>query len=94
MQGYRTVKRGRLGALGLVPNAAVLCTTRHLAAAVEELRTLPADEREHGVLDDNVARVSPVKHANRNMLGRYGFRAFPLDGGLRPLRDPGAGGLN
>lgn len=29
------------------------------------------------------------------MLGRYSFRAStPVDGGLRPLRDPGGGGLD
>jgi hypothetical protein len=79
----------QLGALGLVLNAAVLWTTRYLDAAVEELRALPADEREHDVLDEDVARVSPLKHANLNVLGRYSFTAsVPAAGALRPLRDP------
>ncbi|MER7665377.1 hypothetical protein [Streptomyces sp. NPDC096193] len=43
------------GALGLVLNA-----------AVEELRALPAEERKHDVLDEDIARVSPLKHANLN----------------------------
>ncbi|MFB6818099.1 hypothetical protein ACFCV8_26515 [Streptomyces sp. NPDC056347] len=31
------------------------------------------------------------KHANLNVLGRYSFRSSTsVDGGLRPLRDPGA----
>ncbi|MFE4674200.1 hypothetical protein [Streptomyces sp. NPDC056721] len=59
------------------------------------MRVLPAEEREHDVLDENVARVSPLKHANLNMLGRYSFHAStPVDGGLRPLRAPGAGALD
>jgi hypothetical protein len=78
-----------------VLNAAVLWTTRYLDAAVEELRALPAEEREHDVLDEDVARVSPLKHANPNVLGRYSFRSStPADGCLRPLRDPGASGLD
>lgn len=60
-----------------------------------ELRALPAGEREHDVLDEDVARVSPLKHANLNVLGRYSFRASTLvDGGLRPLRDPGVSGFD
>lgn len=72
-------------------NAAVLWTTRYLDAAVEELRALPADEREHDVLGEDVARVSPLKHANLNVLGRYSFTAsVPAAGALRPPRDPAA----
>jgi hypothetical protein len=47
-------KRGQLGALGLVVNAAVLWTTRYLDAAVEQLRALPAEAREHDVLNEDV----------------------------------------
>ncbi|XIG79546.1 hypothetical protein C1N81_44490 [Streptomyces sp. SGAir0957] len=37
----------------------------------------------------------PGWHANLNVLGRYSFRAStPVDGGLRPLRDPTAGRLD
>lgn len=47
------------------------------------------------VLDEDVARVSPLKHANLNVLGRYNFCAStPVDGGLRPLRDVGVGCLD
>lgn len=95
MQAYKTDQEDQLSALGLVLNAAVLWTTRYLDAAVEELRTLPAEEREHDVLDEDVARVSPLKHANLNVLGRYSSRAStPVHGGLRPLHDPGAAGLD
>jgi hypothetical protein len=89
MQAYRTGQEDQLGALGLVLSAAVLWTTRYLDAAVEQLRALPAEAREHDVLNEDVARLSPLKHANLNVLGRYSFRAStPAGGGLRPLRDP------
>lgn len=89
MQAYREGQEDQLGALGVVLNAAVLWTTRYLDAAVTVLRALPADQREHDVLDEDVARLSPLKHANLNCLGRYSFRAStPAGGTLRPLRDP------
>nr|WP_231509835.1 transposase [Streptosporangium roseum] len=89
MQAYRDGQEDQLGALGLVPNAVVLWTTRYMDAAVDQLRALPADEREHEVLDEDIARVSPLRHANLNVLGRYSFRGSQPDGGgLRPLRDP------
>ncbi|MFB9394149.1 Tn3 family transposase [Streptomyces coeruleoprunus] len=91
MQAYREGQEDQLGALGLVLNAAVLWTTRYLDATVAQLRALPADEREHDVLDEDFARLSPLKHANLNCLGRYSFRASDSSGGgLRPLRDPAA----
>ena len=89
MQAYKTGQEDQIGALGLVLNAAVLWTTRYLDAAVEELWALPTEERERDVLDEDVARVSPLKHANLNVLGRYNFTAsVPAAGALRPLRDP------
>lgn len=87
MQAYRTGQEDQLGALGLVLNAAVLWTTRYLDAAADHLRALPPEEREHDVLDEDVARVPPLKHANLNCLGRYSFAARPPREGLRPLRD-------
>ena len=69
-----------LGALGLVLNA-----------AVGGVRARPVEERKHDVLDEDVARFSPLKHADLNVLGRYSFRASTsVDGGVRPLRDPSA----
>lgn len=95
MQAYRTGQEDQLGALGLVLNAVVLWTTWYMDAAVEELRALLAEEREHEVLDEDVARLSPLRHANLNVLGRYTFRGSqPSGGGLRPLRDPAAVGLD
>ncbi|WTJ28896.1 transposase [Streptomyces luteogriseus] len=66
----------------------MLWTTRYLETAVTALRALSADQSEHDVLDEDVARLSPLKRANLNCLGRYSFRAStPADGILRPLRD-------
>ncbi|MFF8919043.1 hypothetical protein ACF08M_38550 [Streptomyces sp. NPDC015032] len=36
----------------------------------------------------DVARFSPLKHANLNRSGRYRFAARPPREGLRPLRGP------
>lgn len=41
------------------------------------LRGLQPEEREHDVLDEDVARVSPLKHVYLNCLGRYCFAARP-----------------
>ncbi|MDF6043794.1 hypothetical protein LRD69_16990 [Streptomyces sp. JH14] len=40
---------------------------------------------------EDITRLSPLKHRNLNVLGRYGFAASTqADGGLRLLRDPDA----
>lgn len=52
-QASRTGQEDQLGALGLVLNAAVLWTPRYLDAAVDHLRALPPEEREHDVLDED-----------------------------------------
>ncbi|MGW4965614.1 hypothetical protein ACWEPL_51045 [Nonomuraea sp. NPDC004186] len=40
------------------------------------------------MLDEDVARLSPLRHANLNVLGRYSFRpSGPSGGQLRPLRE-------
>ena len=82
------VQRKKTKAPRLVLNAAVLWTTRYMAAAVAELRDNPPDG--HVVLDEEVARLSPLKHANMNFLGHYSFRPSQPGSGLRPLRDPSA----
>ncbi|MEW2398121.1 Tn3 family transposase [Streptomyces sp. NPDC046862] len=85
----RTGQEGQPGALGLVLNPVVCWMSRYPGAAVEGVRALPADERERDVLDEDVARVSPLKLAHLNVLGRYGFCASTsVDGGLPSLRDP------
>ncbi|MEU0485716.1 hypothetical protein ABZ260_41895 [Streptosporangium sp. NPDC006013] len=78
-----------------VLNAAVLWTTRYLDAAVAWLRALPAGQCEYDVLDEDVARLSPLRHANLNCLGRCSFRASaPAGGGLQSLRGPAAADLD
>jgi hypothetical protein len=40
---------------------------------------------------EEYTRLSPLKHRNLNLLGRYSFTASaPAAGALRPLRDPDA----
>jgi hypothetical protein len=48
----------------------------------------------HEIREEDIARLSPLKHKNLNVLGRYGFTASVPVGGLRPLRDPDAAGLD
>ncbi|MFI5635042.1 DUF4158 domain-containing protein [Streptomyces sp. NPDC051664] len=88
-QAYRDGMEDQLGALGLVLNAIVLWTTRYIDAAVTQLRTLRTEG--HEIKDEDVARLSPLKHRNLNFLGRYSFTAsVPAGGDLRPLRNPDA----
>ena len=89
-QAYKDGQEDQLASLGLVLNAVVLWNTRYLDAAVEQLRALPADQREHDVLDEDVARLSPLKAGHLNVLGRYAFTPSQPEGALRPLRDPAA----
>lgn len=60
----------RLGSLGLVLNVVVLWTTRYIDAAVVQLCA-----EGHGIRNEDLARLSPLKHRNLNALGRYGFNA-------------------
>ncbi|MFF3333730.1 Tn3 family transposase [Streptomyces sp. NPDC002888] len=83
-QAYRDGMEDQLGSLGLVLNAVVLWTTRYIDAAVVHLRAEGPEIR-----DEDIARLSPLKHRNLNVLGRYSFTAStPAGGALRPLRDP------
>ena len=84
-QAYRDGMEDQLGALGLVLNAVVLWTTRYIDAAVAQLRA-----EGYEIRDEDVARLSPLKHKNLNVLGRYNFTASQPVKGLRPLRDPDA----
>ena len=68
----------------------MVLTTRYIDAAVAQLRA-----EGHEIRDEDIARLSPLKHRNLNVLGRYSFTALtPVGGGLRPLRDPDAAGLD
>jgi hypothetical protein len=82
-QAYCDGMEDQLGALGLVLNAIVLWTTRYIYAAVAQLRA-----EGHEIREEDAARLSPLKHRNLNLLGRYSFTAsVPAAGALRPLRD-------
>ena len=88
-QAYRDGMEDQLGSLGLVLNAVVLWTTRYIDAAVAQLRA-----EGHEIRDEDVVRLSPLKHKNLNVLGRYSFTASQPVDGLRPLRDPDAVNLD
>lgn len=84
-QRYREGQEDQLGALGLVVNVVVLWNTRYIDAAVAELRAVGQE-----ISEEDVARLSPLRDAHINMLGRHAFTA-PMPDGLRPLRGPTAG---
>ncbi len=64
----------------------MLWTTRYIDAAVAQLKV-----EGHEIRDEDIARLSPLKHRNLNLFGRYSFTAStPAAGALRPLRDPDA----
>lgn len=84
-QPYREGQEDQLGALGLVLNAVVLWNTRYMDAAVATLRASG-----YPVLDEDVARLSPLADKHINVLGHYSFTRPAT--GLRPLRDPDAAG--
>ena len=48
------------------------------------------------ILDEDVARLSPLGSQHINMLGRYAFTIPDMvaRGELRPLRDPSATGID
>ncbi|MGI5423928.1 Tn3 family transposase [Streptomyces sp. CA-179760] len=84
-QAYRDGMEDQLGALGLVLNAIVLWTTKYIDAAVAQLQA-----EGHEIREEDIARLSPLKHRNLNLLGRYSFTPSTPRQGLRPLRDPDA----
>ena len=90
-QRYREGQEDQLGALGLVVNLVVLWNTIYIDAAVSQLRA-----EGHVILDEDVARLSPLGSRHINMLGRYAFTIPDIvaRGELRPLRDPGATGID
>ncbi len=74
VRGVRADRQDRAPAAGGRPGG------RHLPAADE-----PAAHR----AGEDIARLSPLKHRDLNLLGRYSFTAStPAAGALRPLRDP------
>lgn len=54
-------------------------------------RPSPSSAPSHEIREEDIARLSPLKHRNLNVLGRYSFTAsIPAAGALRPLSDPDA----
>ncbi len=60
-QAYRDGMEDQPGALGLVLDAIVLWTTGYIDAAVAQLRA-----EGHEIRDEDIARLSPLKHRNLN----------------------------
>jgi TnpA family transposase len=84
-QRYREGQEDQLGALGLVVNIIALWNTLYMEAVLTQLR-----QEGYPVLDEDVARLSPLSFEHINLLGRYIF-TLPeaiAQGQLRPLRDP------
>jgi len=84
-QRYREGQEDQLGSLGLVTNIIILWNTIYMEAVLNQLR-----REGHAVLDEDVARLSPLIHEHINMLGRYSFVVHEavIRGELRPLRNP------
>ncbi len=84
-QRYREGQEDQLGALGLVVNVIILWNTIYMEVVLNQLR-----QEGHIILDEDVARRSPLIHEHINMLGRYLFAVSDAvaRGELRPLRDP------
>jgi Tn3 transposase DDE domain len=71
--------------LGLVVNAVVVLNTDYMTAILGVLEAMG-----HDVLEDDIARVSPLKTKHVKVLGDHRFELYldVADGDLRPLRDP------
>ncbi|MEE1735575.1 Tn3 family transposase [Streptomyces sp. BE147] len=70
----------------LAADAIVLWTTKDIDAAIAQLQA-----EGHEIREKDIARLSPLKHRNLNLLGRYSFTAqVPDAGALRPPREPDA----
>lgn len=63
--------------------------TRYIETAVLQLRA-----KGHKTRDEDVARLSPLKHRILNVLSRYNFTATQPVEGLRPLRNLAAADLD
>lgn len=84
-QRYREGQEDQLGSLGLVVNIIILWNTIYMETVLNQLRL-----EGHDVLDEDVARLSPLIYEHINMLGRYFFVVSDaiIRGELRPLHNP------
>lgn len=79
---YREGQEDQLGALGLVTNAVVLWNTLYMQEVLSWMRRNGEE-----IIDEDIARLSPLMHGHINMLGHYTF-TLPEDilkGELRAL---------
>lgn len=79
---YREGQEDQLGALGLVTNAVVLWNTLYMQEALSWMRS---NGEETG--EEDIARLSPLRHGHINMLGYYTFTLSEniMNGELRTL---------
>ncbi len=86
-QHYVRGMEAQLGALGFMVNVIVVWNSLYTSAALEQIEATG-----ESVLEADVERLTPLKWAHINMLGRYEFTVSSdvLGGALRPLRDPKA----
>jgi hypothetical protein len=85
-QAYRDGVEDQLGSLSLVLSTIALPATRYVDAAGAS-----SQAEGHAIREEDITRLSPVKHRNLNLLGRYSFTAStPAAGALRPLSDADA----
>lgn len=82
---YREGQEDQLGALGLVVNAICLWNTRYINLALDSLRAEGFE-----ISEEDVERISPLRHEHINLLGRYHFTLAESvqRGQMRPLHDP------
>ena len=66
-------------------NAVAPWNSRYIDLAVNVLRG-----QGYPVPDEDAARLSPLRYAHINVLGRYTFPAPSTEQRIRPLRDPDA----
>lgn len=79
---YREGQEDQLGALGLITNAVTLWNTIYMESALNHMK-----QKGFEVKEEDVARLSPLKHQHINVLGQYSFKLDdPIaKGHLRPL---------
>lgn len=82
---YREGQEDQLGALGLITNAVTLWNTIYMESALNHMK-----HQGFEVKEEDVVRLSPLKHQHINVLGRYSFNLDdPIaKGNLRPLNMP------
>jgi hypothetical protein len=71
--------------LGLVTNAVILWNTIYIEKALKQMK-----EEGFEVLEEDIARISPLQHRHINFLGRYSFAVTEQleKGELRELHTP------